>query len=229
MEISIKTHHILTTVIALCVLIVVGDWIRAISTEAFVAFIGTLIATFIGVGAAAYINVWRFYSEAEETDRAKSQLLAESLAGELSTVLDILGGNPNVVIRDPTGGTNHIPVVFAQLEPTATEEAIRIGLLGSQSTANLSQLSNLMRDYTKASDNLYPLVTAWYQDENDLTPLKPAYKVANEVERLRQNLVIWCEAVLSSLKSQGIQMPHDPQFRTDPARVVTYRTGPPPS
>ena len=223
MNVSIKSHHVLIIVIVVCVLVIVGDWARTTSTEAFVAFVGTLVATFVGVGAAAYISVWRFYAEAEEMNRERSQLLAQSLAGELFSVLDILGGSPNVFIRDPAGKTEAIPVVFAQLEPTATEEAIRVGLLGSQSSANLTQLSNLMRDYTKASDNLYPLVS---QIRLNPAVVVAAHPLASEIVRLCMNLIIWCTTVLYGLAAQGIQMPHDPLFRTDPKRVTTRRTDP---
>jgi hypothetical protein len=225
---EVSTPLILLAVILLCVLVIVGDWIRSVSTEAFAAFIGTLVATFVGVGTAAYIGVRRFYAEAEATEIRRSQILAESLAAEMSTALDILRGCPNVVIADPNGGAADIPVIFAQLTPTAVEEAIRVGLLGSQSTANLSQISNLMREYTTASDNLYPLVNAWHRDETDLTLWKTAYKAATNVDRLKQNVILWCEENLKHLENQGVQMPEDRHFCSNPERVATYKAGSPP-
>lgn len=141
------------------VLAAVGNWVREVSTEAFAAYVGTLVATFVGVGLAAYLNVRAFYAQAQRNNEERTDLLAQSLAGELFTVLDIVGAAPNLVVVDPTGRNNHVPVVFAQLEPAATEEAIRVGLFGAESTANLGQISNLMRDYTKACDNLYPLAS----------------------------------------------------------------------
>lgn len=227
-EASARCHLILIVVVAVCVLVAVGDWIYGNSKDAFAAFIGTMFATFAGVGAAAYINVRRFYAESEENDRVRSQLLAQSLAGELSTVRDILKAQPNFIVPDPSG-TNHILVRQAQLEPTATEEAIRVGLLGTQSSANLSQISNFMRDYSRASDNLYPLVSRMRMASERTAPRisAAAYPLALEIDRLRLNLLIWCDAVLTGLAAQGVPIPEDPTFRTNPQTVVTYRPGPP--
>lgn len=219
-----SANRLLIAVVVVCVLVVVADWIYSNSAEAFAAFVGTLLATFVGVGAAAYINVQRFYAESEANDRARSRLLAQSLAGELFTVLDILGGKPNVTVLDPTGEGNHIPVVFAQLQPTATEEVIRAGLFGAQSSASLTQLSNLMRDYTRASDNLYPLVNQMRMDPRFAIAAHP---LASEITRLKMNIIIWCTTVLYGLAAQGVEMPHDPLYRTDFSRVATW-TGPTP-
>lgn len=208
-------------------LVAVGNWVRGVSTEAFAAYIGTLVATFVGVGVAAYLNVRAFYAQGQRNNDERTDLLAQSLAGELFTVLDILGAGPNVVVSDPTGRNNHVPVVYAQLEPTATEEAIRVGLFGAQSTANLGQLSNLMRDYSKACDNLYPLVTQMRMNPTHPAPVAAAYPLALEITRLKMNLVIWCMTVLYGLAAQGVTMPENPQFRTEPSNVVTYKPGGP--
>lgn len=221
MEGFINPCRVLLAVLAVCVLVVVGDWIYATSAEAFAAFIGTIFATFLGVGSAAYINVRRFYIQSDESDARRSQLLAQSLAAELLTVRDILESAPHVTVHDPTGGMNPISVRHAQLQPAATEEALRVGLLGVQSSANLAQISNFMRDYSRASDNLYPLVS-----QMRMYPIFSiaAHPLALEIDRLRANLLIWCEAVLDGLAAQGVQMPEDPKFRTDPNRVVSYTT-----
>lgn len=85
-----------------------------------------------------------------------------------------------------------------------------------------------MREYTTASDNLYPLVNAWHRDETDLTLWKPAYKAATNVYRLKQNVILWCEENLKHLENQGVQMPEDRHFRSNPERVATYKAGSPP-
>ncbi len=116
MEPLITRNRILVVVVAGCVLVAVGDWIYDVSTEVFVAYIGTLVATFTGVGAAAYLNVRVFDEQERKRARERTDLLAQSLAGELFTVLDILGGMPNVRVRDvtyPEDLDKAIPGVFA--------------------------------------------------------------------------------------------------------------------
>lgn len=204
-------------------LVMIGNWAYSFSTVEFVSFITTIVATFSGVGLAAYLNVRQFYYEGRKRDEAQSQQLGQSLAGELYTVLDILRGPPNVTILDPNSGSNHISVVFTQLTPVASDEGIRVGLFGAQSAANLSQVSNLMREYTKASNDLYSLVSEWRRSPRDLELWNTAYQRARELNRLKTNLIIWCDAVLPGLASQGIEMPEDPQYRSNSTRVQHYR------
>jgi purine-cytosine permease-like protein len=141
-----RNDKILMVVAAVCGILAVGGWSWNVSAETFAQYIGTIVATFAGVGLAAYLSVRQFYSQAEQVEATRRQQLATSLAAELYALLDILAGPPHFVVGDPTGGTNNIPAVFAQLEPTATEEAIRLGLLEPQSTSNLYQISSLMRE-----------------------------------------------------------------------------------
>jgi purine-cytosine permease-like protein len=128
----------LAVLAGVCVLIAVGGWIHDTSTESFVEYAGTLVATFAGVVIATYFSVWQFYSQARANDEERSEQLAQSQAGELFTVLDIFGGIPIHYLPNSAGGSTPIPVILAQLESTATEEAMRVGLLGTQSSANLS-------------------------------------------------------------------------------------------
>jgi hypothetical protein len=214
MSAGMSKDRILIIAAIVCGLVWVGDISSNVSTETLVQYIGTIAATFAGVVLAAYFGVRQFYSQARENDRARSQQLAESLAGELFAVLDILAGPPNLHVLDPTGGPNQTPVIFAQLEPTATEEAIRVGLLGSQSSSNLYQLSNLMRDYSKNSEALTalargPIWSPWVWQQS--------HALAAELMRERKNLVIWCVTVLYGLAAQGVEMPRDPRYRTDPS------------
>lgn len=219
-----RQDKFLIAVAAVCALALVANWIRSYSLEEYAGFIGTITATFAGVVVAAFLSVRQFYFQARQQEKKQSQQLAQSLAGELFTVLDILSAGPNVHFVDPTGADDPIPVIFAQLEPTATEEAIRVGLSGPQGSANLSQLSSLMRDYTTISASLYSLTygTHW-------TPAISlrAYRSATEISRVRANIIIFCTTVLHFLAAQGIEMPPDPGFRTDPRRVVQYRNRPP--
>jgi hypothetical protein len=97
------------------------------------------------------------------------------------------GGIPTHYLPNPAGGPTPIPVILAQLEPIATEEAIRVGLLGAQSSANLSQLSNMMRDYSQVSDSLYPLLCGPMWDPRFL---QHAIKLATELARVRMTLII---------------------------------------
>jgi hypothetical protein len=78
-----------------------------------------------------------------------------------------------------------------------------------------SQISNMMRDYSRASDNLYPL-----SRQLQLNPalLAVAYPMAPEIARLKTKLLTWCTTVLYSLAAQGVTMPTDPQCRTTSPR-----------
>jgi hypothetical protein len=193
----------------------VGAWSRDASEQTLIQYVGTIVATFAGVGLAAYLSVRQFYSQARETDNLRSEQLAQSLAGELFTVLDILAGPPNLHVGAAVPSTSGpVPVVLAQLEPTATEEAIRVGLLGAQSSANLYQISSLMREYSKNSDAIAAMVRVpiWNARVAD-----QSFKLALELTRGRMNLTIWCVTVIYGLAAQGIEMPADPRYRSDPS------------
>lgn len=187
LRINHSKDRFLAVLAGACVLIAVGGWIRDTSTESCVEYVGTLVATFAGVVIVTYFSVWQFYSQARANDEERSEQLAQSLAGELFTVLDTFGGIPTHYLPNPAGGPTPIPVILAQLEPIATQEAIRVGLLGAQSSANLSQLSNMMRDYSQVSDSLYPLLCGPMWDPRFL---QHAIKLATELARVRTTLII---------------------------------------
>jgi hypothetical protein len=190
-----------------------------------VQYVGTIVATLAGVGVATYLSVRQFYSQAEKKDDERRRQLAQSLAAELLKMLDVFAGGPNLHMADPKATAPHlfpdelgparspVSVHLVQLEPTATEEAIRVGLLDPQSTSNLSQLASLMRDYSMLSNNFYPLQYGpiWnpsYQER--------AYKLSVELARTRINLIIFGSTIITGLASQEIELPPQPQFRSDP-------------
>lgn len=227
---STLERYALATIVVACLLVTIGAWISDYSTEAFVAFVGTLVATLAGVGIAAYVNLRLFYREAQDRQDDQRQRLIQALAAELFTVLDILNGTPHVRVPNPQNPNIPIPVVLAQLEPTATEEAIRFGagVFKGTSTAALSQLSNLMREYSKASEVLYPLVREWQQvaPTTDREIWRSSYIASYEVLRLRENLTRWCNTGLVGLIVQGAHIEDIPRYRSDPSRIAQYGEDP---
>lgn len=235
-----ERRGVLIAVVIVCLLVMFIDWVIATSAEAFVTFLGTLVATFAGVGVAAYLNVLAYDRQERQRTRDRDlhernmkreveDRLARSLAAEAYKVLDIIRAEPaNAYVADPSGGAS-IGVIYAQLIPTATEEAIKVGLLGhrdvdtqSQNLANLSQLASLMREYTKASEDLKPLVVQWQRGDTSVSV--PAYNAAKEADRMRQNLETWCPPLLERLRNDGVNMPPDPWYRSDGNLGVPYST-----
>ncbi len=227
---SIPKLYALAAIAVACLLVAIGAWISDNSTEAFVAFVGTLVATLAGVGIAAYVSLRLFYREAQDRQDDRRQRIMQSLTAELFTVLDILNGPPHIRIPNPQNPNIPIPVVLAQLEPTATEEAIRFGagVFTGTSTAALSQLSNLMREYSKASEILYPLVREWQQVAPTTDPeiWQRSYIASHEVLRLRENLTRWCNTGLVGLIVQGADIEDIPRYRSDPSRIAQYGEDP---
>ncbi|CAA9305143.1 MAG: hypothetical protein AVDCRST_MAG93-4870 [uncultured Chloroflexia bacterium] len=44
-----------------------------------------------------------------------------------------------------------------------------------------------------------------------------SYRLAMELKRGRINLIVWCMTTIYGLAAQGIQMPADPRYRSDPS------------
>jgi purine-cytosine permease-like protein len=76
----------LLVVAGVCILVTVGDWSYKTATDinSFVQYIGTIVATFSGVGLATYLSVRQFYSQARERDDARRQQLAQALGADCS-------------------------------------------------------------------------------------------------------------------------------------------------
>jgi len=179
-------------------------------------------ATFIGVALAAALGIWLFYFQNEQSEKERKRQLGKALAGELVAVLDILHSPPNATIPDPSGGDADIPVILAQIEPMATEEALRNSLLGPQSNFNLVQLANVMREYRQSSNGFTPFLPYLCAGQLDGPMWIPVYELARDTDRLRQNVIMFCETVIKGLEDAGVKMPPEPKFPSDPNQTVPY-------
>lgn len=176
----------------------------------------TLIGTLIGALLAAATGLWLYRYQSRKNEEARVEQLREALIAELYATFDRLKTTSAVRVSDPTGsGGPDVVVVLTHLEPTACEENIRSALFGHKNTVSLTRLARLMREYTKAADILSSLL---WRPQVDPVSLVRAYQQAANVKGLQQFVIVWCETILKGFEVQGLELPPEDKYYSDPTR-----------
>ncbi len=121
-----------------------------------------------------------------------------------------------IPVPDPGGGPN-IHVVLTHLEPTACDEFIRSALFGISNATNITYLSRLMREYTKQSDTLSSLMWRPPSPYGQEAAVR-TYDLAKDLKRSQRFVVQFCETIIEGFKIQGIEMPPQEKYFSDPNR-----------
>ena len=203
-------------VVAAATLIAISDWFYDYSPDAFVQWLSTLIGTIIGASLAAGFGIWLFYYQGRVSEEKRVEELRESLIAELYATRDRLGVSEVQIVDDPTGHGPDVAVVFAHLEPIVCEEAIRSALFGYRNTRSLTYLARLMREYTKEADLLHARLNN--PQVFDPTMRQQMYDQAKNVKGLQQFVVLFCTTVLEGFQYQGLELPPDEKYFSDPSR-----------
>lgn len=179
-------------------------------------WLSTLIGTIVGASLAAGVGVGLFYYQGRVSEEKRVEELRESLIAELYATRDRLGISETQHVDDPTGYGPNVETVHAHLEPIVTEEVIRSALFGHENTKSLTYLARLMREYTKEADLLHIRINS--PQVFDFTMRQQMYEQAKNVKRLQQFVALFCTTVLEGFQYQGLELPPDEKYFSDPSR-----------
>ena len=178
-----------------------------------VELISTLIGTGVGAGLAAAIGVELFYWQRDKNEERRKRQLRNALIAELQATKDRLNTTSRTSVPAPPGSdAPDAEVVLTHLEPIACEEAIRSALFTHGDHVNLTRLAQAMRQCTKETDLLRELLV-----ESPFADLEGNnHRVARNVQGSERYVVMWCDAVLKGFDAQGIEIPPEVKFYSDP-------------
>jgi hypothetical protein len=182
----------------------------------FAQWLATLLATLMGAALAAASGVWLFYYQGKQSEGTRVEYLREGLIGELYATRDRLQTEPEQRVPHPTGNGPDVVVVLAHLEPTMCEEVMRSALFGHVNTSNLTYLARLMREYTKAADLLRSSINRPHMDDPLLK--QHWYDQAKSVKNKQEFTIMFCDTILEGFESQGIKLPPEEKYFSDPSR-----------
>lgn len=121
-----------------CLIIVISDWFRSYSDDAFVEWAATLTGAIVGAILAAYVGVRLFYFQREVSDEERRRDLMAALAGEAQAIIDILSADPTPVPGVSADYT--AKSIFVPLPLTVATEAARSALFDAHDLLFLSKL-----------------------------------------------------------------------------------------
>ncbi len=199
------------------VVVCISSLFLVFAPQEFAQWLATLLATLIGAALAAASGVWLFYYQAERAEEKRVQELREALIAELYATRDRLQIQAEQHVPDPTGeGRPTVRVVLAHVEPTACDEVIRSALFGHANTKSLTYLSRLMREYSKGADLLQTMINRPVMNDPDLS--EHIYVRAQNVKGAQQFIVHYCDTILEGFRSQGLELPPEERYYSDPSR-----------
>lgn len=188
-------------------------------TDECTGWLSTLLATLFGVLLAAAGSIWLFYSQREQNEDRRKQHLINALIAELQATTDRLNTPSRTLVRAPKGsGERDAKVVLTDLAPIVCEEAIRNALFTHSVTRNLTRLAQAMRQCTKEADLLRTLLTSQPMNPDDIARM---YEVAKNVQGSERYVVLWCDTVLEGLEKQGIEIPPEDKYYSDPSKQAS--------
>jgi hypothetical protein len=196
-ETHINRNQILLVVAVACILVAVGDWTRtSYAAPSFVQYIGTIIATFAGVGLAAYLGirqgVKQFRFETSESDRIRRDQLLTALASEVRASQRILSGEPTLI---KSSYTNKVfgRVVLVPLPHVVVEEAARSALFPSEQTDEFFNLTGNIQVHNNEISFLFATRTGFATDE-------ALQRATDEMKQRQKHLCDIYEALLSRIE-----------------------------
>lgn len=179
-------------------------------------WLSTLIGTIVGASLAAAFGIWLFYYQDRVSEEKRVEELRETLIAELYATRDRLGISETQSVNDPMGRGPDVGVVHAHLEPIATEEAVRSALFGHENSRTLTYLARLIHEYTKEVELLHTRLNS--PQVLEPTMRQQMYDQAKNVKRLQQFVVMFCTTILDGFQSQGLELPPDNKYFSDPSR-----------
>jgi hypothetical protein len=181
----------------------------------------TLIGTGLGAGLAAVVGVWLYDVQTRKSEDARVEQLRQALIAELYATTDRLNTTSVTRITDDEEQRPEVVLVLTHLEPTVCEEAIRSALFGHENTLNLTRLARLMREYTKAADTLVFLLrnpNLHSMGSLGFLNMSGTYEQAVTVKGLQTFVLDWCGTIFKGFKDQGLMMPPEDKYYSDPSR-----------
>ena len=217
MEPILSTRQkILIAVVAVLAIVAVSVWFYSYSSDAFAGWASTFLGTVIGASLAASVGLWLFRYQEDTRKAERVEELCESLIAELQATRDRLQTNPEQEVPDPIGNGPTVKVVMAHIEPLVCEEVIRSALFGHVNTNRLTYLSRLMREYTSRGELLRTLIDRPVMSDPHLQDR--IYTQAKNVKGQQQSVVHFCDTILEGFKAQGLYIPLENKYYSDPAR-----------
>ena len=169
---------------------------------AFMSWISTLVATFVGAVLALAVGIGLFNYQAGETDRKRQSQLLEALAAELQANLDLLRSGRLHLIE---AGDKEWKLALVHLQPLIIEEAVRSGVFDSEDTHKFIHLERAIRSYN--ADVSYVL------NMRSVLLHRRAYEhVVKGLIEQQKWITEACESMLESLERRGLRMQFESPF-----------------
>jgi hypothetical protein len=153
-------------VAAVCILVAVGDWTRTSNAPAsFVQYIGTIVATFAGVGLAAFFGLRQVRFQMRQADDQRRDQLLTALAGEIRASQRILSGRPTPIVDAATHeevGT----VVLVPLPDVVVNEAAQSALFPTEQTDEFFNLAGNIQVHNHEISSLFATRTGFVTKES---------------------------------------------------------------